>query len=143
ITATSGTISGFTSLNVTSATLTSIAVTPANSSIALGTTQQFKAVGTYSDGSTLDLTTTVNWTSSATNIASISNASGTQGRATSVAVGSTTIAATSGSISGSTLLTVTPATLTSIVVTPALPSIALGMTEQFTATGTFTDGSSQ
>ena len=38
-------------------------------------------------------------------------------------------------------LTVTAAALVSIAVTPATPSIAKGTTQQFTATGTFSDSS--
>ena len=108
ITATSGSISGSTSLTVSSATLVSIAVTPANPSFANGLTEQFTATGTYTDNSTQDLTTQVTWSSSNTGVASISNASGSQGLASSAGVGNTTITATSGSVSGSTGLTVTP-----------------------------------
>ena len=143
ISATSGSISGSAVLTVSPAALLSIAVTPANATAALGTTQQYKAVGTYSDGSTLDLTSTAIWSSSSTAVASISNAPGTQGLASTVTIGSTTISATSGSVVGSTVLTVTQAVLTAIAVTPALPSIPAGTTQQFTATGTFTDGSVQ
>jgi hypothetical protein len=39
------------------------------------------------------------------------------------------------------VLTVTAATLQSIAVTPASPSIAKGLTQQFTATGTYSDSS--
>jgi hypothetical protein len=39
--------------------------------------------------------------------------------------------------------TVTAATLVSIAVTPSSPSIALGTTQQLTATGTYSDGSTQ
>ena len=95
-------------LTVTSATLVSIAVTPANPSIANGLTEQFTATGTYTDNSTQNLTTQVTWASSDTGVATISNAGGSQGLASSAAAGSTTISATSGSISGSTTLTVTP-----------------------------------
>src|SRR6266545_288078 len=42
-------------------TLTSIAVTPANPSIAAGANQQFSATGTFSDAETADLTTFVTW----------------------------------------------------------------------------------
>jgi len=143
ISATASGITGSTTLAVTRAALVSIAVTPTNVSVALGTTEQYKAVGTFTDGSTLDLTSTVTWSSSATSTASISNSPGTQGLATTLAVGSATISAISGSVSGSTSLTVTPAALTSIVVTPVLPSIPAGTTQQFTATGTFTDGTTQ
>ena len=88
--------------------LVSIAVTPINPSIVLGTTEQFTATGTYSDNSTRNLTTSVIWSSSAGSVATISNAAGSNGKATSVAAGTTTITATSGNISGSTTLTVTP-----------------------------------
>jgi hypothetical protein len=92
---------------VTAATLISIAVTPANPSIANGTTQQFKATGTYSDGSTQDLTDTATWSSSNAGVSTISNAAGSKGLATAVAAGSTSIMSVSGSLSGSTTLTVT------------------------------------
>ena len=54
---------GSTVLTVTAATLVSIAVTPANPSIAKGTTQQFTATGTYSDSSTANITSSVTWSS--------------------------------------------------------------------------------
>lgn len=84
------------------ATLTAITVTPANSLMAVNASQQFIATGTFSDNSTQIITNPVTWTSSDTNIATISNA----GVVTAVAVGSATIKATSGSISGTTGLTV-------------------------------------
>lgn len=143
ITATSGAISNNTTLTVTAATLVSIAVTPTNPSVAKGLTQQFTATGTYTDSSTQDLTASVTWSSSDTSKATISNAGGSQGLATTLAAGSTTITATSGAISNNTTLTVTAATLVSIAVTPTNPSIAKGLTQQFTATGTYTDASTQ
>ena len=56
-----------------------------------------------------------------------------------VATGATTITATSGLISGTAVLTVTPAVLVSITVSPATASVAAGDTQQFTATGTYSD----
>jgi trimeric autotransporter adhesin len=143
ITAVLGAISGSTGLTVTPAALVSIAVMPANSSIANGTSQQFAASGTYTDNSTQPLTTAVTWSSSATTVAAISNAPGSNGLATSVSQGPTTITATLGAVSGSTDLTVTAATLVSIAITPSTPSIADRTTQQFTATGTYTDSSTQ
>jgi Legume lectin domain/Chitobiase/beta-hexosaminidase C-terminal domain/Bacterial Ig-like domain (group 2) len=103
ISAASGSVSGNTTLTVTAATLKSIAVTPANPSAAAGTTVSFHATGTYSDNSTKDITPSVVWASGTPAAATI-NASGV---ATAVAVGSSTISATSGSVSGNTTLTVT------------------------------------
>jgi trimeric autotransporter adhesin len=141
--ATLGTLSGSTVLTVTSVTLDSITVTPVNPSIAKGTTQQFTATGNYSDGNTFDLTQTVTWASSKPAVATISNAAGSKGKASAAGVGTTTISADFGGKTGSTDLTVTPATLVSLAVTPAAPSIPRGLTQQFIATGTFSDGSTQ
>jgi trimeric autotransporter adhesin len=143
ITATSGVIDGSTTLTVTSATLVSIAVTPDNPSIADGLTQQFIATGTYTDASTQDLTTVVTWLSSDTGKATISNAAGSNGLATASEIGVTTITAVSGLISDSTTLTVTPAELQFISIAPANASVPLGLTQQYTATGHYTDASTQ
>jgi uncharacterized protein YjdB len=103
----SGSDQGYTSktnLSVSSqtVTITSIAVTPATSTIRVGTTQQFVATATYSNGTTSVITTSATWSSSDTTIATIS----TGGLATGVAPGNVTITATSGSVSGTTTLTV-------------------------------------
>ena len=143
ISATLGTIAGATGLTVTPAALVSIAVIPANASIANGTGQQFAASGTYTDNSTQPLTNSVNWSSSDTTVASISNASGSKGLASSAGQGTATITASLGTVSGSTGLTVTAAALVSIAITPLSPSITDGTAQQFTATGTFTDNSTQ
>jgi len=142
VTASSGGISGTTTLGVTQAALVSLAITPAIPAIPLGTTQQFAATGTFTDGSTQDLTPTVQWGSDNSAVATISNAS-VQGLATSVATGTANITATAGNITGSTTLTISAAALVSIQVTPDSPSIALGTMQQFAAIGTFTDGSTQ
>jgi hypothetical protein len=69
----------------------------------------FTAIGTFSDLTTQDLTDMVTWSSSNGAVAAISNASGSEGLATSVAAGSTTIGAIDPgtSISASTTLTIT------------------------------------
>src|SRR5208337_196818 len=108
-------------------TLLSISVTPANPSVPVGVTKQFAASGTYSDGTSHDITMQVTWSSSSASVATVNSS----GLATPVVAGTTTITATSGSISGSTTLTVNPATLTSISVTPANPSVPVGVTNQF------------
>ena len=139
IQAASGSVTGSTTLTVTTAVLSSIAVTPANPSIRKGTTQQFTATGSYSDGSTQNLTSSVTWSSSNVSVATINST----GLATGLGNGNSTIQAASGSVIGSTTLTVTAAVLTSIAVTPVNPSIRKGMTQRFTATGSYSDGSTQ
>jgi len=121
-------------------TLTSIVVTPANPTNLAGATQQFTATGTYSDGTVQTISSQVAWTSSNTAVATIS----TGGLAASVSAGATTISAALAGVTGGTTLTVQAApTLASIAVTPANPTIAVGATQQFTATGTYSDGSTQ
>ncbi len=142
IIATDGTTTASTTLTVTAATLQSISVTPTNPTIAKGTTQQFTATGIYSDNTTQDITSIVTWRSSATNVATISMASGF---ATSASAGTTTITATdpATNISGSDTLTVTAARLVSISISPTNPGTALGTSQQFIATGTYSDNSTQ
>jgi hypothetical protein len=131
-------------LTVTQAVLQSIEITPISSSIALGQTKQFFATGTFSDGSTLDLTSSVTWNSSDTTIATISNTSGTRGLATSQAEGTATITATLAGISASPAsLTITSPILVSITIAPSNPTVLAGLTIQFFATGTFSDGTTQ
>lgn len=120
-------------------TLNLITVSPTSPSVAAGLTQQFKATGSYTDGSTKDLTSTATWTSATATVATISSS----GLATTKTTGSSTITAASGSVSGATTLNVTAATLVSIAVTPANSTMAPGTFQQFTATGTYTDSSTQ
>ncbi len=135
-------ISGSSVLSVNAA-LVSISVDPPNPSIAATTTEQFTATGTYSDTSTQNITALVTWSSSSTDVATISNSAGLQGLATGVGPGVSTMQAALSGITGGTALTVTSATLQSIAVTPATPNLPLGTSQQFTATGTFSDGTMQ
>src|ERR1039457_2349631 len=82
--------------------LKSITVTPTNPSIAAGSSLQLIATGQFANGSMEDLTGSVIWGSSVSTVASIS----ATGFATGVGAGQTLIAATLGTIGGSTTLTV-------------------------------------
>jgi hypothetical protein len=130
-------------LTVSGGTLTSISVSPATATIASQTTKQFIATGVYSDGTTRNLTAFVSWTSSDYSIATISVASGSQGLAAAIAPGNVVIGALIGSVLGSAQLTVSNATLKSITISPANPVIALGTNQNFSAIGTFSDGTTQ
>jgi phospholipase C len=143
VTATLPTISGSALATVTGASLAEIVVTPAIPSVPEGMNEQFRATGIFTDGSTQDVTGIVQWSSGTPTVATISNASGTVGLATSVAQGTTTVMASAETVSGSTMLTVTGVSLVSIAISPAAPSVGVGVNEQLTATGTFTDGSTQ
>jgi hypothetical protein len=142
ISAALATKTGSTTLTVTAATLSSIAVTPANPSVVNGLTRQFTATGIYSDGTSADITASVIWTSSDIAVAIMNpNGAANSGLATTVSAGASTIAAALAGKTGNTTLTVTAATLSSIAVTPLNPSVVDGLTRQFTATGSYSDGS--
>jgi Bacterial Ig-like domain (group 2) len=85
-----------------------IVVTPTNPSISNGSTLQFDAVGNYQGNVQNDITTSVTWSSSSAIVSTISNSAGSQGLATAVAPGTTTITATdpSTNITGTAILTV-------------------------------------
>jgi hypothetical protein len=138
ITATSHGVTGSDSLTVTPAHLVSITVTPVDPALAVNFKTQFKAEGLFSDETTEDLTNSVTWTSSDPTVATITNS----GLATALHDGFTTITATSHGISGSTILTVTAATLVSIDVIETEPAVA-GFTTQFLAIGHFSDGTTE
>jgi trimeric autotransporter adhesin len=143
ITAQQGSVSGTAALVVESAALSSVQVTPGTATVAEQTATQFSAVGVFSDNSTQNLTGSVSWTSSPASVATVSNASPTKGLAAGVAPGTATITALFAGQSGSAMLTVTNATLSSITIAPDPATISLGGTQQFTATGNFSDGTTE
>jgi hypothetical protein len=106
ITATAGTLTGSTTLTVTKSALTSIQITDQNGgTVRVGATDQFKATGTFQDGSTSDITSSVTWT--ATNgTGSASFSSTTAGLLTGNTAGTVTVTAQSGNISSQTTVTV-------------------------------------
>jgi len=132
-----------TTLTVTQGSPVSLTVSPVDMSIPKGAQQQFTATGTFPDGSTRNLTSQETWSSSNPAAATISNAAGSQGLVTAVAVGTTSITAASGSTSNSTTLTITAPVPTSLAVSPSTASLQPGSTQQLTATFTMTDGTTQ
>jgi trimeric autotransporter adhesin len=154
ISASLGTVSsGASTLTVSNASLASIAVTPANSTVPLATSQQFVATGTFDDGSKQDLSRNVAWTTvnAHSRIARVS----TTGVVTGLGLGGETITATapSSGISASTGVTVDESSVEGINVIPVgmvmLPSglvpapvMANGTQQHMRAVAIFKDGSS-
>jgi trimeric autotransporter adhesin len=134
-----GSLSASTPLSVAAPALVSINVTPATATIALGSSQQYQATGTFSDGSTQNVTTLLTWSSGAPAVAAVTNA----GLATGLSQGTATLTGTFESISASVTLTVGAPTLLSITVVPNAASLSIGATQQLSATGTYTDGTTQ
>jgi uncharacterized protein YjdB len=85
-----------------SVSLTSITVTPSSLSLTVGAVQQYTATCLYSDGSSANCTSTVNWTSSATGVITVNSL----GLAAAAAAGSANLIATRSSIGGEATVTV-------------------------------------
>lgn len=95
-------------------TLVAITISPNNSTIQPGKTQQFTATGTFGDNSTKDISSSVTWSSSNANAATI-NSSGLATAGTSTGV-STTVTAKSGNQTASTTLTVSNQTSSGLTI---------------------------
>jgi phospholipase C len=142
ISASLGSVNGQTLLTVNkvNGTLQSIVVSPGSSSLSAGFTEQLTAQGRLSDGTVLDVTSAVQWSSSATSVVTVSNINGTNGLASAKKAGGANITATLGTVNGGATVTVSKASLASMQITPAGSTIPPGGSTQFTATGTLTDG---
>ena len=133
--------------------LTAIAVNPGTASVAAGRTQQFTAMGTFSNSQTKDITSLVTWTSSTAPVSTINSA----GLAQSYSQGTSTITATltgpaAGTVTGTGTFTVTAPALVAVIVTDAtsvIPGsrtslattrIANGTGHQYLAYGIYSDG---
>ena len=118
--------------------LVSIAVTPPTATVAPGGQQGFIATGTYSDQSTKVLTSGVTWSASAVRQHQSQPDWQSEQRRARPRLSRPRY----GTISGTATLTVTNP-LVSIAVTPPTASVAPNATQQFTATGTYADHSTQ
>jgi hypothetical protein len=139
-------IMSFTQATVNVIALASISVTPPAPQVAAGGTTQLTATGTYTDGSTKDLTGTATWASSAPSVATVS-AGLVSCSASATASGSATISATgttaTGTTTGSTTVTCLAPVLTSITIAPTQLTLPTGGTAQLAATGNYSSGPSQ
>ena len=132
-------LKGSTSVTVGTPVLLSITVNPSQSSLYAGESEQFIATGRFSDGTTQNLTQSATWSSSGSTIASV----GPSGAAVANAVGTATISATAGPVTGSASLTVTSAVAVALNVNPATLSLVLESSRQFQAMATMSDGTTQ
>jgi trimeric autotransporter adhesin len=124
---------------VTAASVSSVAITPPNTALVTGGTQQYTLTATNSDNSTTDVTPSTTWNVTPASVASIS----TSGLLQAAGPGSFALTATYGTFSAAAVGTVTASALTSIAVTPATATVSSGATQQFIAIGSFADGSTE
>lgn len=114
----------------------SFTIAPQNLTVAQQMQVRFTANGTFSDGTTGDVTALAAWISGDTNIATFPSTNIAQALTNA---GTTTITATIGLVPVQTDLTVGAFTLSSITVTPAAPSLLPAIQQQFTATANYSD----
>lgn len=126
----------------TGATLTAVQVAPANPVMTVGQSIKLNITGVYSDNSQQDASFTCQCNSSNPDVVSFDD---TTDIATALKSGTSTITALnpSSGISGSTIITVSNASLVSITLTPANPVMAVGQRVKLSMTGTYSDNSSQ
>lgn len=125
------------------ARLQDIVVTPANPLVESGEIEILTATGVYEDGSTEDITASVEWGSDKPKVADFSS----PGSCVANEAGTALVVATDAAarVSGSTRVTVPGAgkapTLQSIGITPLNPDFRPGTQVQFKAMGLYSDGS--
>jgi hypothetical protein len=135
-----GTIAGVSKdipLTVSNAVLQSLAISRqdgASGSVAVGRTVALKAIGQFSDNTNSNVANDVTWTVSNDNVSV-----GTGGVVTTSKVGSAKVSARSGNVVSEFDLTVGPAELASLSISP-VTSMAEGLNKDLTLTGTYTDG---
>jgi hypothetical protein len=102
--------------------LVSISISPSTPSIPAGTAQLLAATGTFSDNSTEVLSSAI-WSASDNTVAAVTNDWSNRGTAIGIAPGTTTVSACTGSICGSTTLTISAAQLSITGLSPAAGDI--------------------
>jgi hypothetical protein len=131
IQATSGSISGFATVTVTTGALATIVVTPTPVTLPINGTQQYTAVGKDAGGNVVAIAPS--WTVVAGGGAITSAGLFTAG--TVPGTFTNTVEASSGSVSGTATVTVTSGVLATIVVTPNPVTLVITGTQQYTAVG--------
>ena len=121
----------------TTPTPSAVVLTPATASVAAGATQQFTAQGKLSDGSTESVAVTYSATGGTVSTSGLYKAGTTAGTYRIIAVQQGGTKADTANVT----ITAQAPTLSAIVVTPGTASVAAGATQQFTASGKMSDGS--
>ncbi len=114
-------------------------ITPGAPSLPLGTTQQFKAIATSSNGTTQDVTSQVTWSAAPAGVASITPS----GSVTASGKGSFNVTGVLGAVTTGVSGTVTNPVAVSLALQPNPITLAVGGTAQLSATAIFTDKSTQ
>src|SRR5262249_30554993 len=140
ITASLDGVSGSAKVTVSAATLTALAIVPSAVSVPVGATQGLSAIGVFNDGSTQDVTSQGSWTRSSDGIATVSNQADSPGLLTGVSPGDVTVTASAMGLMAKASVTVVPATLVEIDISPPDATVSVGDRTSYRASGVYSDG---
>ena len=132
-------LSGSLAFTISPASLESLQVTPTSLSLAKGTSQGVTVTAIFSDDSNQDVSDQVSWASDADSLVTVSGSSLVE----ALAQGSATLTANLSGVDVDLAVTVTSAELVSLSLTPVNKTIPLGVSQQYVAQGTYSDGSVQ
>jgi hypothetical protein len=122
--------------------LTSIEITAVSPTIAASTSTTLSVKGNFSGLFTRNITDQAVWSSGSTAVADFVTPS-SPNRVTGRIPGTAILTATVGGVTSTFTLTVSSATVTALTISPAAPIISKGLTTQFSASGTFSDSTTQ
>jgi hypothetical protein len=132
IVATIGTVTSASSVTVSAGALSSITVSPDTITLPVGGTHQYTAIGHDAHGHVVAIPARV-WSAAAS--AGTIDTSGMFTASTATGTTASAVTATSGSISGTAQVIVSPGALATITVAPDVSTLDVGATQQFAAAG--------
>ncbi len=137
-----GDVEGTAVIHVVDTTVDLVTVTPSQASVAVGLSQAFTAIATFSDGQVIDITkqSVTDWSSSNPYVASISNSEVDKGVAKGELAGSSTITGSVSGLQDIAELEVLSVDLTSLSIDPQSQSIPVGLSQAFSATALLSNG---
>ena len=137
ITATYQKDQGSMSFSIGAPAIRQLTLSPQSATVYVGASQAYTATATYANNTTAPITTGIVWSVSPSSVATIS----INGVLTAVSPGTFAVTATADGQTQAVTGTVSNVPLASMAIAPSTASIAGGTSKQFTATGTFADGS--
>ena len=138
ISATVGGLSASNTISVEEATLTGLVLAPTNLVLPVDAVQPVVALGTFDDGTVVDLTADASFVSSDATVVTLLDFF--NGYMVALSPGQATVTATVGALSADILVDVIDAQPTAVVLTPVNPILDTGRLRQFYATGLYDDG---
>ena len=126
---------------VQAASLNSVTIQTVSQALPVDESIDLVAIAVYDDGTSRDVTVDGYWSSADTSKLTVSNGTGTRGRATGVAAGDVDVSFSFDGMSSSEQVTVELVGISSISISPGAPMLAKGIDIQLTATAHFTNGS--